>query len=506
MTKFRFPRPAAAVGTWPWLLLHELRLSWRNIGGKSIVLMVVLVAVLWGFMHLAAWAVMQKLSLAALERSWLPIAGLVCWFALSLMLSAAIAMVVNALFDRGDLDLLLSSPIEPFTVFLVRGLGVAVSAISLVLLLLLPFVHMGVYHGQWGLLAAYPVLFSMGLGVTGIAFAATLALVRLMGARKARVTAQVLSAITGAALFLLMQSENLVPQGIRREVAAALKALAAGPWFDVSSILWWPVRALFGDPLPTAAVLAAGLGMFWLVVRATCSTFLAGTQETVTRPAARMARTVSAGLFRAGIARNVLRKELLLIWRDPNLIAQSLLQALYLIPLAVILGRKAEFAVILAPTVILMCATLAGNLAWITVSGEEAEDLLGTAPVNLDRIRWLKVLAALLPVLAITLPFIGFYAARSVPLALIFTLCLCGALASCAVTQVWGGRTAGHRDLKKRYQQSRLLNFFEGLSAFGWAAACYGLMAGVWWAVAGLVPGLLAPAYVLVRRMRQRNS
>ena len=34
----------------------------------------------------------------------------------------------------------------------------------------------------------------------------------------------------------------------------------------------------------------------------------------------------------------------------------------------------------LAPAIIVLLAGIAGNLAWITISGEEAPDLVGTAP------------------------------------------------------------------------------------------------------------------------------
>jgi ABC-2 type transport system permease protein len=496
----RFP-----AASWPWLLVHELRVGWRNIGGKSFIVLAVLITVLWAFMHVAGWALMGKLSLARMQATnALPIAGLVFWFVLSMVLSAAIAMAVNALFDRGDLDLLISSPIDPFAVFAVRGMGVAIGSIALVLMVVLPFVHMGIYHGQIGLIAAYPVLMSVALGSTGIAFAMTLILVRLLGARKARVAAQVLSALAGAALFLVSQMENLLPQSMRDQVRAGFKAFATSDWFGGESWLWWPVRAFFGEPLPALFVIALGFGLFWFVTRTTCSTFLAGTQQAVTRPAAR-SRPEPAAAFRGGVVRNVLRKEWLLIWRDPNLIAQSLLQVIYLVPVAFILVRKSELALLLAPSVILICASLAGNLAWMTIAGEEAADLIGSAPVDGNRVRWLKVGAVMAPILAMAIPFIAFYATRSPLQALVFAICLAAALGTSAVTQVWGGKPAGIRDLKLRYKQTGLLNFLEGFSSIGWAVCCYGLLSANWWALAGAVPGMLAPAIVLARRRLNRG-
>jgi ABC-2 type transport system permease protein len=486
-------------------LLHELRIGWRNMGGTSLILIAILLVLLWGAMHFAGWALMGKFSFARmLALNTLPYAGLVFWFALSIVLSAAIAFSVNALFDRGDLDLLISSPIDPLAVFVVRGLGVAIASIALVLLIALPFVNMGVARGQWGLIAAYPVLASMALGATGIAFATTLVLVRIMGARKARVAAQILSALTGAALFLVSQTETLLPRGMRDQVRAAFKTMANSEWFGAESVLWWPVRAFFGEPLPAVVVIAIGFGVFWLVMRTTCKSFLAGTQQATTRPASRGA-AMGPAVFRGGVTRNILRKEWLLIWRDPNLIAQSLLQVIYLVPLAFILAQKADLAALLAPSVILICASLAGNLAWLTVTGEEAPDLIGSAPVDGERVKWLKVGAVILPVLAVALPFIGFYLSFNPLHAFFFTVCLAAALSTSAITQVWGGKPTGSRDLKLRYKQVGLLNFLEGFSALGWAACCFGLLTANWWALSAAIPALAAPAVVWSRRKLARE-
>ncbi|HEY3636092.1 MAG TPA: hypothetical protein VGK95_13665, partial [Caldimonas sp.] len=52
--------------------------------------------------------------------------GTTLWFLFTLMLSQAITRSVGVFFERGDLDLLLASPIAPRNVFLVRGVGVAI--------------------------------------------------------------------------------------------------------------------------------------------------------------------------------------------------------------------------------------------------------------------------------------------------------------------------------------------------------------------------------------------
>lgn len=490
------------AASWPWLLAHELRLGWRGLGGASTIAVAVL-AVLWILFHPPAWFVMERLSLTALERTGLPIAGFVCWFVVTLMLSGAILLALNALYDRGDLDLLVSSPLPATVIFAVRGVGVALISAAFPAALLVPFVNMGIARGQWGLLGAYPVLVSVGLGVSGLAFALTLLLVRWLGARRARTVTQVLSALVGAMLFLAVQLPNVLPDEGRAALAARAAEWGVLEWLGADSILWWPVRALFGDPLPLLATVTVGVGLFVVVIRATSNAFLSGTQEAVAVAVAVPARDSGAEIrFQAGLAANVVRKELRLILRDPNLIAQVLLQALYLLPLLFVMARNRDLALILAPAIIALGAQMAGNLAWITICGEEAPELLGSAPVDRERVRWLKASAALVPAFSLTLPFAVFYLFRSPALAAIFASFLALALTAAAMTQIWGGKPAPRRDLRARQRQNVLLNLVELVSTLGFAGACYLAMTGSWWVFAPIAAGVLAPSLAWARRHR----
>lgn len=481
--------------TWRWLLKHELRLGWREMVRASTGLLFFLAGILWIFMHLGGWFMMRDRTLDALLRSpMLPSVGLVFWFGLMMMLSASIVMAVRVLYDRGDLDLLLSSPLSTRTVFAVRGLGIALQAAVLPAFIVLPLAHMGIVHGQWGLLAAYPVLFCLGLWVASLALALTLLLVRLLGVRRARIVAQIIGAVAGALLFFVSQVHNLVPDSMSQSMTAWLRAMADyGGW----SPLWWPIRALFGDPVPLFVIVLGGAVNFLLVVNVAHGIFLSGTQE---------AMTASSGIrsdnraypirFRNGLNGIVIRKELLLIARDPNLIAQTLLQILYLVPLIFIAFRHGDSGHALAPAIIVVGTALASSLSFITVGGEEASDLIDTAPVARERIRWLKVAAAILPIYCIAMPMEVFYLVTSWRESMAFVFGLSGALVSVAVVQVWCGKPTGNRDIRQRAKASPLLNFLEIIGAGGWAGAAYGLLEGFWWAGAGGVAvGLIAPLW-----------
>ncbi len=493
-------RLAGRAPGWRWLLAHELRLGWHGSGGKGIWLLITLLAVFWAFAHVGAWWGMRHAS-KLMAGAPLVTAGLVTWFVILLIAAAAFSLAVIALFERGDLDLLLSSPIRPRTVLAVRGIAVAIQSLGAFALLWIPFANGAVLNGYWQALAAYPMLLGLGLAATAGAFAATLALVRVFGARRAKTVAQIGGAFLGAAIFLAMQAFNFLPRTTQRDVIAWSRGDAAQSAIGPDSVLWWPFRALMGDPMPFVAMMALCIGVFVLVMIRTERLFLEGTRETVTAPSR---HATGMREFHGGLGRVVVAKELRLIARDPRLISQMLLQVLYLLPLFFILVSKDGAQALMAPTILLIASTLAGNLAWMTVSGEESPDLVGSAPVSRERILWLKLVAALAIPLAICTPFLVYFATLSAAALLAFALCLAGTLASCAVVQIWAGRPGSGRDLRKRAQASKLLNLVEFFAAGGWAGACYLMIRGSWWTIAAIAFALVAPATAwLVRRARR---
>ncbi len=258
------------AGGWLWLLRHEMRLAWRNAGGKRIWILLIGGGFIWACVHLAAWLLLhvdKKISHADFGSMLIPVTGAVFWLVFSIMISQTIAHAVSALFDRGDVDLLLSSPLAPRAIFTVRGLGIALAACILPLVLLLPFAHAGLITGHPGLIAIYPVIASLGLAAAAAGMLTTMTLVRIFGARRAKTFAQILAALIGAGFFLLSQLQNILSRDRQSAIAVwAKNETAVGGWFAPDSVLWWPVRAMLGEWLPLAVVIIIGAGGFWLVV------------------------------------------------------------------------------------------------------------------------------------------------------------------------------------------------------------------------------------------------
>ena len=495
-------------GGWPWLLRHELRVSWRGVGGSHFPLIAGFGGLLWAFMHWGAWAALpggEKFLLAMLQ---VPIfAGGLYWIFVSLLVSQTMVHTVNSLIERGDLDLLLSSPLSQRAIFLVRGVSIAVSAALLPAFALLPLAHAGLLRGLPGLMAIYPVVIATACGAAAAGMLITVTLLRLLGARRAKTAGQVFAAVIGVIFFLAFQLPNALPAGTKRHFAAMLKAAVLdngllGP----GSVLWWPVRAMSGELLPLLAVTAAGVGSFWLVVGLTYRRFITGTQEAVNGGRAAAPAASGAGpVFRAGLARVLLFKEWRLILRDMQLISQTLLQLLYLVPLMLMGYKAGPEKQFLIPGLVAAASMLAGNLAWITINAEDAPELVATAPVPVAKVLMIKAAAAVLPVLAALTPLAAWWALRGPGAAATLLICGTGGMLSAAMIQIWSPRAGNRRDIKNRHKQGGPAGFIELASTVSWIgmAAC----AGGWWswlplAAAGAAASLLA-AWTLGREARE---
>lgn len=503
---------SSAPGGAIWLLRHELRLGWRGMGGKRVWFLLVCGAILWAFVHFGAWKLLSRL--AAIEDGEIPppafvIAGSVFWIFASIMVSQCVAHAVAALFDRGDLDLLLSSPLSPRSIFMIRGLGIAIGACSIPSLLLLPFAHAGVAVGRIGLLGIYPVVMSLALIAAAMGMAMTMTLVRIFGARRAKTIAQIAAALIGAGFFLLSQAQNMLPRSQREALLLWLKNEAqTGGLLSPDSVLWWPVRAMLGEVLPLLLVTGIGAGFFWLVVNLTYRRFVTGTQES--GATGRTAKPVASGSvrFRSGVTRALLFKEWKLLARDPQIISQTLLQVLYLIPLLFLGFRGDRSAWLIVPGFVVISSMLAGNLAWLTIAAEDAPELLGTAPVPMSRVRWIKAAAAILPVLAVLMPLALWWLLREPSAALVLLLCCLGGMASSTICQIWNPRRGNRRDMKQRYRESKLTNILETLGSFGWAGVAVCLNGYLLWLPVALFFVALGPgsAWLLGRSARRSGA
>ncbi|MFC6666543.1 hypothetical protein ACFP9V_15195 [Deinococcus radiopugnans] len=205
----RGPRP----GSLPWLLKKQLLWQWQALtGGQRVGLYIALGVLILGVLggYFALRSVLSGLPLSApLPDAALGPVLLAQAFFVTLMLSAAVRASLVTLFTRGDLDLLLQSPLPPRVVLASRALGVALSAALpaglLVVPLTLALLVLGVGRGGLGLLLWW---WSASLLASGAGLWLTLGLVRVLGVRRTRTVSAVLGALFGAGIFLATQWAN----------------------------------------------------------------------------------------------------------------------------------------------------------------------------------------------------------------------------------------------------------------------------------------------------------
>jgi ABC-2 type transport system permease protein len=490
-------------GTAVWFAHHETRLAWRDwlammTAGRRERLrrVIVAVAIFVIFMHFVAYwmvgryanAVADKETLVAITAS-----VLLSWL---LMISQAMESTTRAFYSRSDLDLILASPIAVQKVFAVRIATVALSMAMMAIPLAAPFINVLIALGGWRWIGAYGLILAMGAAATALAVGLTVALFRIIGAKRTRLVAQVVAAVIGAAFVIGLQIAAILSYGTLSRVSLLqsqmLLAIAPG----TGSLLWWPARAALGDGVALTGVLAVSVALLAAVIVAVAPRFgeYAITAAGAGAGAAAVTRARRSALFRPTSPRRSLRrKEWMLLRRDPWLVSQTLMQMLYLIPPAVLLWRsfgKGNGAYeLLVPVLVMAAGQLAGGLAWLTISGEDAPDLIASAPVRAGFVLRAKIEAVLGVIVLIFAPLLGVLAIGSPWHALVSGVgIVIAALASISI-QLWFRSQAKRSQFRRRQVSSRVATFAEAFSSIGWAATAAVAAANVWLAVA---PGLIA--------------
>jgi ABC-2 type transport system permease protein len=497
-----------------WFARHEIRLAWREwlammTGGRrkrsrAIVGLIALAA----FLHLPAYTVIGRFAdlKAPLDKSTLIVMTATIFLAWALMLSQAIESVTRVFYARADLDLIMSSPARLANVFSVRIAAIALSVAAMALVLSTPFVDVLVIGGGVRWFAAYGVVIAVGLSAAAVAIAVTLVLFRLIGPSRTRLVAQILAAIIGAGFVIALQIAAILSYGTLSRFAVLTSDAAAAFAPDIDSMVWWPARAAVGDVETLLLLSAFGLLLLGAVM-AIFSPRFADTAVSVSAHATPAHRGLRPQAFRAGSRQAALRtKEFVLLRRDPWLLSQSLMQLLYLVPPALLLWRSfadSTLAIVLiTPVVVMAAGQLAGGLAWLTISGEDAADLVATAPLPSSRVTRAKIEVVLMAIAAIFAPLILALAFASPLQAIVTASGVIVAAMSATAIQLWFRVQAKRSQFRRRQTSSRLATFAEAFSSIGWAAtAALVLSVPIAAGVSGLMTaGILAATWKISPR------
>jgi ABC-2 type transport system permease protein len=466
-----------------WFARHEFRLAWREwlammTGGRrgqrrrAIIGLIVFAAIL----HLPAYAVIGRFAdlRAPLDKPTLIVITATVFLAWALMLSQAIESVTRVFYARADLDLIMSSPVALRNVFSVRIAAIALSVTGMALLLSTPFVDVLVIGGGVRWFSAYGVVTAIGFSASAVAIAVTIVLFQLIGPSRTRLVAQILAAIIGAGFVIALQIAAILSYSTLSRFAVLTSDAAAAFAPDLESILWWPARAALGDGEALLLLLAGG----FVLLGALMAIFSPSFADIVVRASANAIPSRQGfrpTVFRASSRQQALRrKEFVLLRRDPWLVSQTLMQLLYLLPPALLLWRSfadSSVAIVLITPVIVMAAgQLAGGLAWLTISGEDAADLVATAPLPASRVIRAKIEVVLIAIGAIFAPLVTALLFASPLQAAVTVVGVIVASASATAIQLWFRVQARRSQFRRRQTSSRLATFAEAFCSIGWAA------------------------------------
>ncbi|RUT34837.1 permease [Arsenicitalea aurantiaca] len=411
-------------------------------------------------------------------------------------LAQSLEAVTRVYYGRADLDLYLSSPASPATLFIVRTGAVALQSAALSCLLASPVVNVLVLRDGLHWLAAYPVLVGLAMVSVAISILVTLVLFATVGARRTRLVAQIVAAIVGAGFAIGVQAAAIAGSGTFSRLALLTDPAFAAGAPGAESLLFFPARAAMGDPVALLAVLLAAslvLGAVFVLgaprfARQAVAAIGVGERPRTGRPARPFVAKSPADAMR--------RKEWRLLARDPWLVSQSLMQVLYLLPPALLLwlnyGDAAGIWIVVVPVLVMASGQLAGGLAWLAVSGEDAHDLVRTAPLPPGAILRAKVEAVLAVVGMLLAPFLLAILIAEPRAALITAIGAAFAAGSATAIQLWFRMPMRRAMFRRRQVASRIATLTEALASILWAGMAALLLVRSPLMVTAALPALLA--------------
>jgi ABC-2 type transport system permease protein len=496
------------IATLTWFAGHEIRLArrewlammtagrrWR--GRKKATALIAFAAL----MHLPAYAVVGRFAeiRAPLDKTSLIVITTSIFLAWALMLSQAIESVTRVFYARADLDLIVSSPVALPTVFAVRLVAIALTVTVMAVLLATPFIDVLVIGGGRRWLAVYGVVIAVGLSATAVAVAVTVALFRTFGPSRTRLVAQIFAAITGAGFVISLQISAILSFGTLSRFTLLTSDAAASSAPDIGSVVWLPALAIVGDGHALGFMLGGSFVLLGVTIAIFAPRFADYVASAVPKIASNRGRD-GARPFRRATRRKTLRmKEFRLLRRDPWLVSQTLMQLLYLVPPALMLWRSfagsSTAIVLLAPVIVMAAGQLAGGLAWLAISGEDASDLVATAPLLISSVIRAKIEVVLIVIGVVFAPLIIPLAFASPMLAGITAVGVTLAAASATAIQLWFRVQARRSQFRRRQTSSRLATFAEAFASIGWAAtAALALLTPVLAVMTGLMTACMLAA------------
>ncbi len=500
------------VGSLSWFARHEFNLSWRDFvrmmsagkpGREKAVMIFIGIAVL--VIHAIAYAIIvPKIQNGlVIDKSLMAIVSGSIILTLSLMMSQALELVTRVFYSRSDLDLILSSPTSAKKVFAIRIGAIATSTAMLSLLLFGAAINILAIFDNILWLSAYLVVLACGALSTAASLGITVLMFKTLGAKRTRLISQIIAAIVGAGFIIGVQLAAISSLGTLSRFEFLSSQMVANLVPALDSFLWTPAYAVMGYLGSLLLVLGACFGLLLLSIFGFAGKFgeyvitAAGVSQTK-----QISKPKKSNFKMRSIASTLRHKEWRLLLRDHWLLSQTLMQILYLIPPAFMLwqnfGEASSIGIVVIPVLVMATGQLSGGLAWLAISGEDAPQLVETAPVAKGAVIRAKTEAVLGAIGIIALPIIILMAIMDLKMAVIAAIGIACATISATMIQLWFRSQAKRSNFRRRQTSSKVATLSEAFSSIMWAG-CAAMFAGGLWQFA-IVAALLALGVLWIAR------
>lgn len=491
-----------------WFLNHELRLSWRDVyammtgnrpgRGRNIV---IAISVAIFLLHLLAYSALGPILAEGMKldlQTYIMISGFLL-LPVSLMASQAMESITRAFYTRSDLELILSSPAPVHKIFALRICAIAFSTTLLTLGICAPAINVLALFNGVAWLWAYPVIVCFGFLATSFGVFLTMALFKILGPRNTRVISQIVAAFVGASFVIGIQLVAIASIGSISRISF-LKSkyiMAVAPNLD--HWIWIPAKASSGDMASIATFIGLTIIIFGLMLILYARQFGETVLEASSGDISREGNSKRKVKFISKSATSVLRqKEWKVLLRDKWLFSQTLMQLFYLVPPAYMLwqgfGSGQSPAYVVIAVVVMAAGQLAGGLAWLAISGEDAPELVATAPVSNTMVTRAKVEAVLIAVGVVVSPIVLLIAFLSIKIALLAIVMIAISCASATLIQLWFRTQASRSHFRKRQTSSKIATIAEAFSSILWAGTASLFALGTYLAI---IPAVLTVLILL---------
>lgn len=402
-----FKAPRLKPGSTLWLAANEFKRSIRsrntNSGPKAIIGRIILLCVMGFACFGSGQALYEILRHGNFDETAFQyvagkklILGFIALFFMSMMTSFMFMT------DRGDLDLLLSSPTSPKNIISGRLLVGSWRTIMLFWFFGTLFIGVSAFMISPKYFSYIPLAIGLSLFEAGLTFILARWFLMKFGLRLGRIIVQILgfAGVFGGVFLGQVNSTRHI-----RDNSVMNFSIPEGEFpKPVQDFLIWLGGSVLGDWSVSFCVMAFGIIVYLIIASWVGKKFgndvswLSGQSEIKEKKPKKDAKIK----FEANFFKLMFKKEMAGIFRDSTAIVQVVAPMAGILPaIAITLGSKDGnsdlVGYVFAPMIVFLSASMSASLAWMIVSVEEAGELINSSPIKAAKIYTYKAIIALIP-------------------------------------------------------------------------------------------------------------